>query len=96
MGDTMFTYRGVEFGTNLPQSDVDVLIEAMECHERGEPLPYMQEELQDMFSGLLEYFDQREQHTEPTHHRKPKKKKNQRRIKNRLRKKSKKRRGAKM
>ena len=47
MEDAMFTYRGVEFGTNLPQSDVDVLIEAMECHERGEPLPYMPEELQD-------------------------------------------------
>lgn len=91
MGDTMFTYRGVEFGTNLPQSDVDVLIDAMECHERGEPLPYLSDELQDMFSGLVEYFDQREQHTEPTHHRKPKKKKNQRKIKNRLRKRKKKR-----
>lgn len=91
MEDTMFTYRGVEFGTNLPQSDVDVLIEAMECHERGEPLPYLSDELQDMFSGLVEYFDQREQHTEPTHHRKPKKKKNQRKIKNRLRKRKKKR-----
>lgn len=91
MEDTMFTYRGVEFGTNLPQSDVDVLIDAMECHERGEPLPYLSDELQDMFSGLVEYFDQREQHTEPTHHRKPKKKKNQRKIKNRLRKRKKKR-----
>ena len=96
MEDAMFTYRGVEFGTNLPQSDVDVLLEAMECHERGEPLPYMPEELQDMFSGLVEYFDQREQHTEPTHRRRRKKKKNQCRIKNRLRKKSKKKRGAKM
>ena len=91
MGDTMFTYRGVEFGTNLSQSDVDVLIEAMDCHERGEPLPYLSDELQDMFSSLVEYFDQREQHTEPTHHRKPKKKKNQRKIKNRLRKRKKKR-----
>jgi hypothetical protein len=94
MGDTMFTYRGVEFGTNLPQYDVDVLMEAMECHERGEPLPYLTEDVQMMFNGLVEYFEKHDSGSVPEHRRRRKKKKNQRRIKNQLRKKSKKKRGA--
>ena len=90
MTDTTFTYHGIEFGTNLTQTEIDTLLDALGKYERGE-------EITELPDDLIPYFDYCAEHCEKRrtiHHRPPKRKKNQRKIKNRLRKRNKKQRGA--
>ena len=91
MLETLFTYRGIEFHTNLSSMEIDLLTDALEKYERDEDYVYLPRELIPYFDFCVDRLDNagtpKEQHPERTeHHKKRKRKKNMKSVKNRLRK----------